>query len=147
MKGQSLFEILMALGIVVLALVGLVKVATLSAGNVGGAKNQNQATRYSEAAIEWLRGQADANWNDFTTKAKACAGSGCVYCLNDLAWPQQSGSCTDNITGTYFKREATLTLIIDPVTATKVSVTVQTYWNDASGQHQVRLDTILAGWR
>lgn len=69
--GQSLFELVVAIGIVGLVLVAIVSVATISVRNTTFSKEQSLASRYTQQAMEWLRGQRDTDWDDFKGRGSA----------------------------------------------------------------------------
>lgn len=151
-KGQSLFEIVFALGLVSLILVAIVSLSTQSIRNANFSKNNVLATNEAQAATEWLRSQRDQGWTTFLTKATAPDPT---YCLPDLStWPS-SGACASNayVTGsTIFKRTVVLNSrdaqpsggdgTLDTVDA-EIIVT----WNDSQGFHQVKNQASFTDWR
>src|SRR4030043_2346790 len=90
-KGQSLFEIVLALAIATLIVVALVALASSAIRNSTFAKNKALATRYSQEATEWLRGERDTNWDIFATKALTP-----TWCLPSLSWMSASVGTCDN---------------------------------------------------
>lgn len=149
-KGQSLFEVVVAVAISALIMVSLVSLVSNSIRNASFARNKGIAGTYAQAATEWLRGQRDGNITTFSTNVQTP-----VWCLRDLSWtPSQAGSCSgeeDQIGGTPFSRQATFSLstVIDPDGATKdiVEVDVSVSWEDSSGSHVVTSATNFADWR
>lgn len=140
-RGQSLFELVVALGIGALVLVGLMRVSTTSINNIIFSRTQAQATRLAEEAAEWLREERDKDWDTF----RDLRANGIAWCLNTLDWSQaQQPGCTGEIAGTSFARETTLT---SDLSATKIDVLVRVYWTDNLGTHEVRLDSRLTNWR
>ena len=147
-SGQSLFEVIFALGIIAIMMTSVVSLTTKTVSNASYSTSRVQATHLAREAIEWLRQERDASWSSFTCYASA-VGDTYTYCLNDLSsWPATSGDCTDPITGTNFEREVDLTLrssaggtedIIDAI------VTVS--WTDAQGEHSVSSATEFTKWR
>ena len=140
-KGTSFIELLMALGVVSIALLALVSLVTKSISNTTFSKESTQASRYTQELLEWLRGERDTEWQVFSSRASA--GVGRTYCLNNLSW-SNTGACgnTEFIANTRLLRELTLTLI-DPVT---VEALVRTTWTDGSGSHNVRSTTTFTSW-
>lgn len=139
--GQSLFEVVIALGVITIILVSLVILASLSISNATFSKDKTLATRYSLETIEWLRTERDASWDTFVTEAATP-----TWCVPSLSWSAASaGSCSSgsNISGTVLKREIYFS-IIDPNT---VQVTVRVYWTDAQGSHESRTTTTYTNWR
>lgn len=136
--GQTLFELVIAIGVVVLVLAGIVHVVTTSIKNSTFAKNQSEATRYAKEAQEWLRQERDKNWNTFSGKIG-------TWCLDTLSWPGASLACSQSqlIPGTIFKRQG----VITTVDSNTVGARVEVLWNDPSGPHKVSIDTRLSNWR
>jgi len=144
-KGQSLFEVLFAIAISGIILVGVVSLATNSVRNTTYSKNKTNADLYIQGAVNWLRQQRDLNWNDFVTHASS---GGTTWCLIDLVWSASSGGCgvNDYVTGsTYIKRELTLT-ITDAVGA-NIQALVIVSWTDGQGMHEERVVTNFVDWR
>lgn len=146
--GQTLLELVMAIGVGVVVVTAIVSITTLSLKNSGFAKTNAQATRHSQEAIEWLRAERDKSWPTVFAKSGVTAQ---YYCLTNLAWPAAPGTCTATqyITGTTFKREISLINrdlepSIDGNETIQAEVTVT--WNDSSGDHQSKLTTQLTNW-
>lgn len=140
-KGQSLIEVLIALGIGVLVIVALVQSLVTSIKNSQFAKNQNLATRYSQDAVENIRSKRDnLGWSTmFSTynNKTYCIGTG----IN--SWTVKSGSCPV-LTDTIFTREAKFS---DPGSSLeKLLVEVTTSWTDSSGTHSSKQKTFLTKW-
>jgi Tfp pilus assembly protein PilV len=131
-KGQSMFEVVIALLIISMIIVGVVSVSTTSLSNSVFSRNKNQAGKYSQEAIEWLRSQREQSSSTFATNVATAN-----YCLQTLAWTN-TGLCTSSefIDGsTVFIREVTFSTSIVS-TKTIVEASVVTYWNDAKGYHE-----------
>ncbi len=144
MKGQSLFEVIFALAIAAIVLIGVVSLAASSVRNSTFARNKALATRYTQEASEWLRGQRDANpWA--AVIAASSPDPGTTWCLVDLSAGLTSPAPTCGvITGTIFTREVILKELPNP---NEVEVTVTVDWTDSKGIHEVRTVTILTNWR
>lgn len=142
-RGQSLTEIVMALGVVGIALLAILALATTSNRNINFSKAEAMATRYTQEAIEALREERDRDWNVFITNI-AASSSG--YCVVNIGSPWTSpGNCGDTqfITGTNFRRDVDF---VRPNNYT-VNVTVVTSWTDAQGVHDARSTTQLTNWK
>lgn len=74
-KGQSLIEVLVALGTAVIVLAAIVSSVINALNNAQFAKNQNLATQYAQEGMETIRKMRDSDWNTFSAKD----GS---YCLD-----------------------------------------------------------------
>ncbi len=141
-QGQSLFEVVVALGISALIIVGLVSLVSNSIRNSTFSKNKTVAARYSQELVEWLRGQRDNEIATFETNVQTP-----VWCFSTLAW-SNIGTCLvgEEIAGTPFKREASFSsTTVNGKTLVQADVVV--YWEDAQGQHEVRNVTNFADWR
>jgi hypothetical protein len=143
-SGQSLFEVVFALAVAGIVMIGIVSLAASSVRNSSYSRNNALATRYVQETSEWLRGQRDgSDWTSFSGYADA---SGVTYCLQSLGSSLPSvSSCgdTDYITGTIFIRELKLTLL----SADTVDVEISVEWNDAQGLHTTRSLTQLTNWQ
>lgn len=141
-KGQSLFEVLVALTISVLVIVTLVSLVNTSIRNTTFSKNKTIASRYAQEATEWLRGQRDSDTANFRSRALTA-----TWCLRDLNW-SQSGSCgaTGQITGTPFTRQVSfISNVISGKSVIEANVSVT--WSDGQGAHEVRSSTNFSDWR
>jgi hypothetical protein len=141
--GQSLFEIVVALGVIALVVVALVLMSSVTIRNNNFARDKTLATRYSEEGIEWLRGERDAG---FTVFAAHSSTGGSVYCLQSLDFTNV-GACGagEEIAGTSFKRELTLTTITVG-TNSVIEAIVNAYWTDHQGTHNVKSATNFSDW-
>jgi len=144
LSGQSLFEVVLALGLITLIMVSVVAMASLSIFNSSYAKNQTQATRLTETSLEWIRGERDNGWNDFLSQAVP-NDSDQTKCFTDLSWENSKlGNCgdTDFINNTFLKRE----ILFNFVDTTTIGVIVKVYWIDGHGYHEINSSTYLTNW-
>jgi type II secretory pathway pseudopilin PulG len=143
MTGQSLFEIVLALGIILLLVGGLVVAATISVRNTNVSTGQAEATRYAQQAMEWIRNEKDNDWERFRNRAYDDPGS--LYCLNTLSWPLRPGRCGSSsfIPNTQYQREARL-VRQDPNT---VKVTVSVFWQEAGRRHTTDISSVFTNWK
>lgn len=131
-----LVELLLALGVAALAVVALVGVTTRSISNAGFSKSQSTASAYATAAMEWIRSQKNADWQTFVARV------GQTYCINDLVWPAQAGSCTAKSLAGVFSREVKLTVIsAGPPPQVEAAVTVN--WSEAKRDFKSRQTTVF----
>lgn len=136
-----MFEVIIALTVIALVLTTLMSLVTLTIKNSSTSRLRSLATRYSNEAIEWVRGERDTSWTIFYTTYTASSPK--IYCLPSLAWTP--GQCGAVITGTILKRELTLTRdTIDP--ANIVNADARTFWTDSSGTHEVKVTTDFTSW-
>lgn len=159
-RGQSLFEVVVALGISALVVVVLVSLTTNSIRTSIYSKNNSLAVTYADQAIEWLRGQRDGgNVGAYTFAGNAyklrLGSGGCFNTLpvNLTAWPTTSPATCPNpttIAGTPFVRRIkfTVTNIGTPtVPKTLVEADVTVSWTDSQGKHTVTSATFFTDWR
>ena len=140
--GQSLFEVVVAIGVIAIVIVGIVSVATSTIRNTSFTRNKALATRYTQEAIEWLRGQRDTNWVTFHTNADTPPR---IYCLDTLSWTN-SGVCgaSETIGGdTILLRQVAFSNIVPAEITANVTVS----WTDSQGTHQVTTSTVFTDWR
>ncbi|MGB9911060.1 MAG: type IV pilus modification PilV family protein [Microgenomates group bacterium] len=65
-KGQALFEVVIAIGVILILVVALIITATYSLRNAEFSRSQMLATKYAQEAIEKIRLFRDNNpWNTF----------------------------------------------------------------------------------
>lgn len=141
-SGQSLFEVVVALAIAGVVLVSIVALTTSSIRNSTFSKNNAQASRYSQEAMEWLRGQRDNDWASFANRS--FSGVNTTYCLSSLSWPASDGGCgSTTISGTVFVREVELTT----PSLSSINATVRVSWTDSQGTHTVTNQTLFTNWR
>ena len=153
-KGQSLFELMVAIAISALIIVALVSLTTNSIQNSTFSRNKARASTYAQQATEWLRGERNNNIDTFIAKVQA---AGLIkICLNSL--PSTIGSlvistCSSGttITETVFQRDVVFTITSD--TAPNLSVKeilnadVTVSWTDSGGIHKVTNATSFSDWR
>lgn len=143
-EGQSLFEIMLALAVSTLIIVAIVTLASNAIRNTTFSRNKTLATRFSQEATEWLRGERDTDFSVFETRALTP-----LYCLPSLSWAASSiGSCSSGqeIVNTIFRREVSFaTSLVSGKTLIEVGVKV--YWTDGQGTHEVRSVTNFSDWR
>ncbi len=139
--GQSLFEVVVAIGIVSAILVGIMSLAAHSLSNATFSRDQAMAQTYNQEALEWLRGERDKDWAAF---AGYSSYSGADWCLQTLGW-DNSGFCssTETIPGTNFRRQVQLS----SVSTDEIMVTVSTYWEGRGGLHKAQTYTKLNNWQ
>ena len=102
-RGQSLFELVVAIAISALIVVAMVSLATNSIKNSQFSKNKALASSYAQQATEWLRGERDSDFVAFKNNVELSMYPS-KRCLNNLVWTiNQCGS--EIMDGTPFKRE------------------------------------------
>ena len=145
--GQSLFELVVTIGICALIVVGVVSLATNSIQNSTYSKNQSIASSYAQEATEWLRAQRDNNIATFIGQSSTSGTSWCLSSEPLSAWPGSSGTCSSGqmISSIFTRQVKLVTTTISSKTQIEADVTVS--WNDAKGVHQVTDSTNFSDWR
>lgn len=119
-SGQSIIEVIVALSLVLVVIVGLVTVTTRSIKNSSFARDQRIATKYAQESLENNRKLKEDDPNTF--------------------W-QKTGVETETLgrftrTITYFSTDANT-----------MQITVLVTWQDSQGEHQSSLETSLTKWK
>lgn len=118
-SGQSIIEVIIALSLVVVVIVGLVTVTTRSIKNSSFARDQRTATKYAQESLENNRKLKGDDPNTF--------------------W-QKTGAETETLGR--FTRTVTYSL----TDANTMQITVLVTWQDNQGEHQSSLETSLTKW-
>jgi len=139
LKGQSLFEVVLAIAVVTLITVGIIILATNSIRNSTYSKNKTLASKYAQEGVEWLRDQRAVDPNNFFLKAAAPS-----YCINILEW-NYPGQCDyadeDFISETTLAREVHFSTIVLANGDGAYNAKVIVYWSDSQGKHEVSTET------
>ena len=140
-SGQTLAEVVVAIGVVVLLVTGLIfgTSITLKASQYG--KARSQAVQYAQEAIEVTRSLRDSGWTTFFTYGGVAPLS---WCLDKAGvWTAMSGTCSTNI-DSFYTRQVTLTWIeID----SKMKVDVVVSWIDGNKTFTVPVTTYFTQWK
>ncbi len=147
-RGQSLFELVLSIGVIAIIIVALVSLVNNAVQNSTFSKNKSLATRLAEDGTEWLRSQRDKDIADFLTKTSTLPYSWCLKDapLTDTSWNQHSACGTTTVSGTIFVREVTFaTSLVSGKTLVVSNVKVS--WQDSKGQHETLSSTQFADWR
>lgn len=152
-KGQSLFELILSIGVSAIMIVVLVSLVNNAIQGANFSKNQTLAARYAESATEWLRSQRDTNVATFITKATASTPTYCLIDepLTDTSWLNRVCGATDYLTNsgvsTVFKRQVTFPAptVLSGKNIYTANLTVS--WIDSKGTHAVNNSTQLTDWR
>jgi Tfp pilus assembly protein PilV len=145
-RGQSLFEVVVAIAISALIVTAVVALATNSIQNSSFSRDKTIATNYVQETMEWLKQERDQNSDIFNVKAEFSRSSDVTYCLDSLSWPVVPKSCTSDevVVGTNFIRELTFPSCADPCPVDIVEAKVTVYWIDSKGVHEVTSSTNLS---
>lgn len=129
--GQSLIEVLLALGMAVVIVTSITALIVFTLDNASFRKNQNLANAYAQEGMEVVRKIRDSSWNDFVSLP-----GGPNFCLpgNSTALVSRSGPDCDgegNV-GIFFIREIRMQNNNPDCTAGagNTKVTVEVSWSD-----------------
>lgn len=131
-SGQSLLEVVVALGVTTLVLTALVSVVTVAVRNARFAKNQSLATKYAQEGIEAARTIRDRDWSQLANG------------IHGLFWDGSQWS----FSGSSDSPSSGFTRVVDvsePLASQKL-VTVTVSWSEGGRTHQSRLTTYLTEW-
>lgn len=139
-KGQTLVEIVAAIGVVLLLLTGLLAgaVASLKAAQLG--KTKSLAVHWGQEAMEIVRNKRNNSWSDFFTYA------GKTWCLDKAGtWTEMAAICPVNIDSVYTRTVVfTWHPDLNPNNE-KMGVDVSVSWQ--GGKYTVNLSTYFTQWR
>ncbi len=161
-SGQSMIEMLLALGVAAVVLVALVKVASLSVTSSVFARQKSQATRLGSEALEWARSQRDElGWDGFYAKVTGAPG-GVGYCLPSIPvgspadWGSQAPDegpgvplpcgASGVVPNTEFTRWLKVS-VLDPAVA-QVEISAKVRWSDSKRiVHDSVVSQRLSNWK
>lgn len=141
-SGQTLLELIIAIGIVAIIITALVVAATASLRYGQESRLRSSGLKYAQEAIELARQIRDTtDWNTFLTYSGAGTETWCLD--SDNAWTIRSGSACGPIqAGSLFVRSVTFTWN-DPI----MMVTSQVRWTAGGAPLKTELQTYLTQWQ
>jgi len=134
-SGQSLIEVVVATGIAMLILVALVAGAMTAVRNSQFSRTKARAMQLSQEAIEWIRGEREKGWSEFTDNSG-------TFCLDGLSFTKNRACSLSEKIFNQFTRQAVLVKESDE----KIKVTITTSWTDSNGEHSEEIITYLTRW-
>ena len=153
-NGQSMFELVMSIGVAALIIIVLVSLVNNALQNAAFSKNKTLAARYAQSATEWLRGQRDKSITNFliNTGNPPSAKSFCLTDnpLIDASW-LNTGACVlapvpEVIPNTIFIRQVDFN-VTSLAGKTNIQATTTVKWTDSKGTHVVSSGTVFSDWR
>ena len=146
-KGQSLVEVVVAFGVVIIIATALLSSTLVSIKATRISKTRTQGLKYAQEGIEFARNLRDNNdWAEFQLLAGGePEGYALIYCVDKtLTWPTPSGACASpNIDGEY-TRDITFTW--DDVTS-QMAVNSSVTWNEGSTTKTSEFTTTFTQWK
>lgn len=138
-RGQTLVEVIVAIGVVVLLVTGLIVGTSVSLKASQYGKMRSLGTQYAQEAVEATRNLRDSGWNTFATYGGLQPIS---WCLNKAGvWTQMVGACLPNIDN-FYTRVVTFTWD-DP----RMNVDVAVTWVDGAKTYSSSLSTFFTQWK
>jgi len=127
--GQSLIELIVALGMMSLLLVALLALVSLSVRNSRLAKNNNQALALAQSGVELMRAMRDFSFSGLSGSARIDA-----YDLPQN-WQVEDGLSVDCDSDSYqingvFSRCVTISSSLEAIDTVNVTVTVNWHWQE-----------------
>lgn len=139
-RGQTLLELIVSIGVVAFVVLGLVAAVTSSLRFGQASRSRSGAVKYAQEAMERTRQLRDAyTWDEFLTYADS---SGEVWCINSAGvWSGVGGASCSVLDGKY-TRTISLTRQ-DPIVRALVTVT----WQEGSTQFSTDLESYFTQWK
>lgn len=151
-SGQSLFEVVLAIAVIGLIVVGVVILSTNAIRNTTFARNKTLASRYAQEALEWVRNERNTDPVNFRSKIDAFT----TFCLDEdpITWTNVgvcSGSEYISGSNSIFKRQVVFSQTSQNNTKGEsvviINVAVTVTWVDSQGTHNVKSTTDLSDLR
>lgn len=145
-RGQSLVEMIVVVGMVVLLVMGIVAGTTVALGRTQTVQMRSAAVKYAQEGIELTRSLRDTGWDMFaamgTVESMYCTGDDGVFTLT-------ATSCSDpNVHDVYTRTIILRLLPASGASVEKMSVTVVVAWGDITNpSNSVSLVTHLTQWQ
>lgn len=146
-RGQTLVEIVVIIGVVLLMVTGLIAGATASLKAANFSRAKSIAAKYAQEAIEVTRKLRDTNWDTFQTYGTA---GGKLWCLNkDNIWLDAAttgGVCQPNVADSYVSYTRSVNLTWNDVTSI-MKTDIEVSWMDGTKKFSVALSSYFTKWR
>lgn len=143
-SGQSLVEIVVVVGTVVLLVSGLIVATTTSLKTTRLSTTRSPAVKYAQEGIEQARKMRDTSWSGFLAQKDAPGGLWCLGIAN--TWTMAQGdeeNCQANI-------DAVFTRVIQftwEAANNRMLVVSTVSWNDGSVIRESEVSTYFTNWR
>lgn len=137
---MMLVELLVAMAVAAVALVGLTSLISRSVADASFFRHKTEATALAREGIEWVKSQKQAQGFAFIDGKK-----GASYCINTLNWV--AGVCSGTIPGTtLYTRSLTLLSKTPATNPPKLVVTVTVVWAESRKVYNAALTTELTNY-
>lgn len=145
-KGQSLFELVVAIAISALIIISIVSLVTNALKSANFSKNNAVATSLAQETVEWLRSQRDDNIATFLAKADVNGSGSSLWCFVNLDWEKPQSCSSNDLIDNLFIREGNF--VKDTVGGkTVIHTNIVVSWDDSQGNHEVTNSTDFTDWR
>jgi len=139
--GQSLVEVVVAVGAMSLLLVALLSLVVLAIKNSRMAKDRTQAVALAQGGVELMRAYRDFSWIEFSGAARFNE-----YGLSE-DWTVETGlfsNCNDvDLISDLYRRCVRVQMVAPPEVA---EVAVRVAWQEGSQWHETIQTTRLSVW-
>lgn len=132
-KGQSLVEAIVAIGITVLVITGLVVLAIGAVRSATISRNRSVAVQYAQEGMEALRSVRDRSFSELPTSG-----------TNRIVW---TGADWGVLAGTETIGFYTRSFTSEQTAPGKLKILLSVAWTDSAGGHTVDLTTYLTDWQ
>lgn len=145
-SGQTLVEVVVAIGMVVLLVTGLIVGTTVSLKGGQFGRTKSGAISFAQEAIELARGLRDVGWTSFRARSG-------MYCLSqNNTFPQEAVGSSNECTGNVVSPTAIYTRWVtfawdEAATPPRMNVTATVTWNEGSTTHTSALSTFFTQWK
>lgn len=144
LKGQSLIEVVVSLGVAVILAVSLISTSLITQKTARTAKNNNQATKLAQGSIEKVRVLRDRQgFNAMPLGLCLMLDSSDP---DPVKW-RLNGGCSLGETITSNNTNFTRKIEIDDSGVNTKLVTVTVTWNEPGGAQAVKQQTFLSKWQ
>jgi len=132
-SGQSLVEAIVAVGITLLVITGLVVLAVGAVRSATLARNRSLAVQYAQEGLEALRSVRDRSFSELPSSG-----------TSRVVW---TGSEWGVLAGTETIGTYTRSFTPEQISAGKLKILLSVAWTDSAGDHTVDLTTYLTDWQ
>ena len=132
-SGQSLVEAIVAIGITVLVITGLVVLAVGAVRSATISRNRSVAVQYAQEGMEALRSVRDRSFSELPTSG-----------TNRVVW---TGADWGVLVGSETIGSFTRSFTSEQTSPGKLKIVLSVAWTDSGGAHAVDLTTYLTDWQ
>ena len=140
--GFSLLEVVIFTGVFAIFFVTALSITTAFLRDMKFNEHKITGAHYASEVLEWIRSEAEVDWQSFATNRAASGGMPWCFNSNPInGWPGLSGACPSyGLVGLY-KRDVKLT---KNLSGSQVLVDVTVEWADGAQLNRTTLSAALA---